>query len=433
MGEKWYIIDIYIYDIIFRLILTNHKTCPILNIYAQKGRQFMNVTFLIGNGFDLNLGLKTSFSNFFGVYKTLPAITSRYAGKKATYTQEEFEEKLQRFKEDIDSNITLWSDFEKRMGEYTDSENINNDKYLFIDILRDFRMNFANYLKEQTSDFDYSNIDYIKKNLGESVYDFHKHFLPQDKKTITDVFNTYRDNSYTTSIILFNYTNILNHLINALPSSIQNNIHKHTYSSGNECSDTIKDVIHIHGTLSTNMIIGVNDKEQIVNEDFKEDAEVCRAFIKQSINEKVRDYRLSNSMEKIKNSDLICIYGMSFGETDRYIWEKVINWLLGASQRKVVIFAFEKEYSPLNPEETQEIIEEYQDKLLNHNTFNEDERNEKISALRNQIVVGINTPIFRFDLHKKEHKPALPVLSVPNVSEQLKEVTNKISDLSSPK
>lgn len=319
------------------------------------------------------------------------------------------------------------------MGEYTDSENINNDKYLFIDILRDFRMNFANYLKEQTSDFDYSNIDYIKKNLGESVYDFHKHFLPQDKKTITDVFNTYRDNSYTTSIILFNYTNILNHLINALPSSIQNIIHKHTYSSGNECSDTIKDVIHIHGTLSTNMIIGVNDKEQIVNEDFKEDAEVCRAFIKQSINEKVRDYRLSNSMEKIKNSDLICIYGMSFGETDRYIWEKVINWLLGASQRKVVIFAFEKEYSPLNPEETQEIIEEYQDKLLNHNTFNEDERNEKISALRNQIVVGINTPIFRFDLHKKEHKPALPVLSVPNVSEQLKEVTNKISDLSSPK
>lgn len=392
----------------------------------------MNVTFLIGNGFDLNLGLKTSFSNFFEVYKTLPANTSRYAGNKGKYTQIEFEEKLQRFKEDIDSNIILWSDFEKKMGEYTDSENINNDKYLFIDILRDFRMNFAKYLKEQISDFDYSNIDYIKKNLGDSVYDFHKHFLPQDKKTITDVFNTYRDNSYTTSIILFNYTNILNHLINALPSSIQNIIHKHTHSNGNERSDTIKDIIHIHGTLSTNMIIGVNDKAQIANEDFKEDEEVCRAFIKQSINENVRDYRLSNSMEKIKNSNLICIYGMSFGETDRYIWETVINWLLGEPRRKVVIFAFEKEYSPLNPEETQEIIEEYQDRLLNYNTFNKDERKEKIASLRNQIIVGINTPIFRFNLPKKEPKQVLPVLSVPNASEQLEELTNKISNLSSP-
>ena len=33
----------------------------------------MNITFLIGNGFDLNLGLSTSFSSFVNSYKVLPS------------------------------------------------------------------------------------------------------------------------------------------------------------------------------------------------------------------------------------------------------------------------------------------------------------------------------------------------------------------------
>lgn len=388
----------------------------------------MYITFLIGNGFDLNLGLKTSFSDFFKKYKTLPAIESRYAGKKATYTQEEFETRLNRFKENIDNDIKLWSDFEKRMGIYTDDENINDDKYLFLDILRDFRMNFADYLHKQIEDLDYSNKDLIYKTLGESIYNFHKNFLPRDKRTIADIFERSRENIYATSIISFNYTNILDLLYNTLSNK---NIYKHTTNGGYERLDNIKEIIHIHGTLSENMIIGVNDKAQIENKVFKEDKEICRAFIKQSVNENSHDYRLTSSMERIKNSHLICIYGMSFGETDRYIWESVIEWLLGNTQRKVVIFAFERNYKPINPEETQEIIEEYQDKLLNYNTFTEDERDKKVAALRNQIIVGINTPMFKFNLPKKEKTTPSPAVTVPNVVEQISQAYQVVDKLKS--
>ena len=35
----------------------------------------MNITFLIGNGFDRNLGLATSYSEFVDYYKKLPSST----------------------------------------------------------------------------------------------------------------------------------------------------------------------------------------------------------------------------------------------------------------------------------------------------------------------------------------------------------------------
>ena len=388
----------------------------------------MDITFLIGNGFDLNLGLETSFSDFFKIYKTLPAIESRYAGKKATYTQEVFETKLQVFKKDINNDIKLWSDFEKQMGLYTDNENINDDKYLFLDILRDFRMRFSDYLNEQIYGFDYSGTTHIKQIFSESLYNFQNTFLPQDKKTIDDLFLKNRANSHITKIILFNYTNILDLLHKSLQGQ---SVHSHTDSNERSKLDTLQKPIHIHGTLSENMIIGVNDKTQIENKVFKEDKEICRAFIKQAVNENARDYRLPSSMECIKNSQLICIYGMSFGETDRYIWESVIEWLLGNTQRKVVIFAFERNYKPINPEETQEIIEEYQDTLLNYNTFTKDERDKKVAALRNQIIVGINTPMFKFKLPKKEKKKPSPAVTVPNVVEQISQAYQVVDKLKS--
>lgn len=339
-----------------------------------------------------------------------------------------FETKLQVFKKDINNDIKLWSDFEKRMGIYTDDENINGDKYLFLDILRDFRMRFSDYLNEQIYGFDYSGTTHIKQIFSESLYNFEKTFLPQDKKTIEDLFLKSRDNSHTTKIVLFNYTNILDLLHTALQGQ---GVHSHTDNNGRAKSDILQKPIHIHGTLSENMIIGVNDKSQIENKAFKEDKEICRAFIKQSVNENARDYRLPSSMECIKNSQLICIYGMSFGETDRYIWESVIEWLLGNTQRKVVIFAFESNYKPINPEETQEIIEEYQDKLLNYNTFTEDERDKKVAALRNQIIVGINTPMFKFKLPKKEKKKPSPAVTVPNVVEQISQAYQVVDKLKS--
>ena len=63
----------------------------------------MNITFMIGNGFDRNLGLKTTYSDFIQWYKETPAKT----------------ETLKEFREYINDNEELWSAAEEELGRYT--------------------------------------------------------------------------------------------------------------------------------------------------------------------------------------------------------------------------------------------------------------------------------------------------------------------------
>ena len=65
----------------------------------------MNITFLIGNGFDLNLGLKTSFSDFLKVYKEPQAGDS---------------DVIKKFKSYFLKDENLWSDAEMAFGKITD-------------------------------------------------------------------------------------------------------------------------------------------------------------------------------------------------------------------------------------------------------------------------------------------------------------------------
>ncbi|EMG27701.1 AbiH family protein [Listeria fleischmannii] len=60
----------------------------------------MNITFLIGNGFDIEIGLKTKFSDF---YKQL-----RDEKRKRNHIYKE-----------ITENPDKWSDFEVALGNYT--------------------------------------------------------------------------------------------------------------------------------------------------------------------------------------------------------------------------------------------------------------------------------------------------------------------------
>jgi len=63
----------------------------------------MNITFLIGNGFDRNLGLKTTYSDFIKWYKKTPPKTDI----------------LKKFREYINDNEELWSAAEEELGKYT--------------------------------------------------------------------------------------------------------------------------------------------------------------------------------------------------------------------------------------------------------------------------------------------------------------------------
>ena len=63
----------------------------------------MNITYIIGNGFDVNLGLKTRYQDFYDYYQNQPSPS----------------EEVKQLKAHIDRNKENWADLELALGEYT--------------------------------------------------------------------------------------------------------------------------------------------------------------------------------------------------------------------------------------------------------------------------------------------------------------------------
>ena len=92
----------------------------------------MHITYLIGNGFDLGLGLKTKFSDFY----------QHYTKDRST------DPNIFALQEDIAKNIENWSDFELQLGRYTESFSAN-DSDKFLSCKEDFDEKFMQYLAHE--------------------------------------------------------------------------------------------------------------------------------------------------------------------------------------------------------------------------------------------------------------------------------------------
>ena len=90
--------------------------------------RLLNITFLIGNGFDRNLGLDTTYSDFVKHYKRIEPKTDN----------------LKNFHKYIKENEELWSAAEIAMGEYT-GELEKGQAEVFAECQTDFCEKMAEY------------------------------------------------------------------------------------------------------------------------------------------------------------------------------------------------------------------------------------------------------------------------------------------------
>ena len=100
----------------------------------------MKITFMVGNGFDIGLGIESSYIAFYNWYCKRPSE----------------EEHIQMFKKDIMNDMSrdipddekTWADFELGLGKYT-AKFTKDTVDKFIECYGDAQENIAAYLKEQ--------------------------------------------------------------------------------------------------------------------------------------------------------------------------------------------------------------------------------------------------------------------------------------------
>lgn len=338
----------------------------------------MNITFLIGNGFDLGLGMKSSFMDF------LPLFQLDYKKRHS---------ELSGLAKETFENQSEWSYFESQLGKYTEKFDLNGIDE-FKNQINEFQIEFANYLNDQENQLDFNNNDIIRNQLISGLKDFYleKNFAIASSKELEKVVKNHSNESIIYNFISFNYTDCLEKCLKTIPDNI---VMKRNYK-GNQIIDKIGSVVHVHGFKDSNPIMGVNDESQIANKELASNQRFKKYIIKPIQNKIIRmNYDIS-ATDLIDKSEIICVYGMSIGPTDKLWWKKLINWLGSSPSRQLALFLYNKDYNSSSVYNYMDIEDELIDKLSSYSD------RKTVDSLQPRIHIAIHKNIFAMDLRKNK-------------------------------
>lgn len=272
-----------------------------------------NLLFLIGNGFDLNCGIKSKYKHAYDYYLSKTTDDS---------------EIIKKFKKDLLNNHENWADFEIGISKY--AQNLSNESEL-IECIRDFRKALKNYLTiEEQKFYEYVNsvdglIPQINRETSRSLDSFYEGISYNISRSISQIDNI--------SFITFNYTAILDNIIYfGIPHMYEATAYKL------EClSDS---VVHIHGSFhNTTPVLGVDRIDQL-NVSYDLSSRGKRTIIKPTFNSEIDNRRISAAQNLINNAQYICTFGLSLGLSDLTWREIIISWLNQSKWNQLFVYNY---------------------------------------------------------------------------------------------
>lgn len=324
----------------------------------------MNITFLIGNGFDLNLGLPTGYTDFIKYHRE-QGLTDMISMA-------------------IRDDYQTWSNVESALGEFT--ANVSQEN------LEEFAESKCT-LDESLSDYlTHINDAYALTLANDGAAEFRKKIL-----NLSQEFNETDRSTYNSTLlrvgesiqycfVSFNYTDYLDRIVNAA-GKIEPFYKRN--ANGKVYSDDLKAPIHVHGMLGGNAILGVNDDSQVLApDDIKR--QLSALMLKPEINTSLGERRTEHAKELIQSSRYVLVYGMSLGKTDAMWWKLLAEWLKGSSDRRIVLYTRSPKINNKSASRTIMCQNEKRNEFLKAANCTD-------TTISKQIIVVPNTKVFTFD------------------------------------
>ena len=313
----------------------------------------MKVLYIIGNGLDISLGMKTDYQSFYNYYKTIDT----------------GDEDIEAIKKSIEAGrYETWSDLEAGLGAY--SEYVSSED-VYIKCLEHLKEYLKEYLNDQFKQWKNNNNHFVSDLYNPGRY------LDSQVQTIYDQFVSSISSTRifeTIKIVTLNYTQTIDTII-----------------SMNNRKEV--ELLHLHGILDNGMVMGVNDIQQITNEKFWTSRDIEENFVKPTFNDACLNNNNLLFERWINETSIIVIFGTSMGVTDRKWWRLIGKRLLDNAKRTMVVFyAYDKDKDILlHPNYRLRWTEEYQRDLLEKFEIPEDKTKQVLA----KICIGINKPIFK--------------------------------------
>lgn len=272
----------------------------------------MNITFLIGNGFDINLGLPTKYSDFIEYHNA--------------------EGHSDMVSKSIRDDTKRWSDVESELGQFTKGITVDEAES-FLDAKDNIERSLIEYLNIITKHFNIAISSDGVDEFRNKLVGFRNEFNTEDREQLEAYIRETR-NSIKYSIISFNYTTYMDAIVKKAQELGPFSSHR---VDGGIIHDSLDTVFHVHGLLGPDMIFGVNDRTQLACSDDVADR-ISEYIIKSDLNNTVGERKVEKAQKIIDDSGCICIFGMSFGKTDLMWWKYIFEWLKKSSKHRLVLY-----------------------------------------------------------------------------------------------
>lgn len=317
----------------------------------------MNVTYIIGNGFDLNLGLNTRYQDFYDYYMKMPSSNSQVELLKDTIRQDGYE---------------LWSDLEVGLGKISAKYETSDD---FIAALTDISDHLRKYITDINKSFQIKlyDSDRFRKDLCNP-----SKYLVEADRIFLSAFCKRAVNSWNVNILSFNYTDTIYRLLGSVNSKSRTQIGVNEFNA----VVTVAPVQYVHGRYDETILVGVNDSVQIRKTEFRNKTDLVEIFVKPKANDAIGELTDNKCHTLLNASQLICIFGHSMGETDKIWWERIKENLTSRDCR-LIVFVYNDKINIKNQRFRRPAIKR---DLMEKLGWNEN--------MDSKVYIGLNTDIF---------------------------------------
>lgn len=290
----------------------------------------MNITFIVGNGFDCGLGLGTDYRRFIKWYLQQP---------------ESDKESVQKMRSIIKGDIDTWADAEMAMAALPFSEFGGDVRNVAMECAHDFSGHLSEYIKSKER---LALLPQKRSSLAQLQKQFGKFFL--------DIFydgdlccfpwgNVPKNGVVYINVVSLNYSNILDRLLPRAPVDYRDP------ETGNVCVIKFLPVCHLHGEINAgtqSLSFGVGYEDQIIDANLRRYSSRFGYLLKPKYDTEFNYGKYMCVQKKIRESECVVIFGTSLGRSDLYLWIMMLqeffrNQRLGGSMR-ILYSAFESKY-----------------------------------------------------------------------------------------
>lgn len=277
----------------------------------------MTFTYLIGNGFDLGMRLKTDYQSFMDWYLAKPAN----------------DPEMNWVRQDMRNHPNRWSDAEIAFGKLSFSKYGKSAIDVFNKCYDGFTDAFISYLVKRNKLFDIPALERqkVSRDFLHNVICVQEYLSPRCRQHYFEWLN---ESSIDVNFITFNYTDTLEQILDFHQG--QSNEHVIPFIDNKTLKVVVRNICHVHGTLDDAYVFGIDSPEQIADTEVRNYCQRNGGMLKARADEKLGLLNRTRGIDIIRQSNRIVTYGLSFGKSDTSWWKILHNVVFNGSVQLLI-------------------------------------------------------------------------------------------------